>query len=88
MAIENKLEDHVGEWVIVHNIEYGQKRTEVGKLSDVRESGIALDTFNGSFGKGCLASLSTLPFDSGKSSSIDKVYNTDCEVIYENPNRE
>jgi hypothetical protein len=87
MTIENKLKENIGKWVIVHGTQYGQKINEIGKLSDVSEVAIFLDTFSGSFEKGCLASSTNLPYDSGRY-SIDKVYNINLEVIYENPDKE
>jgi hypothetical protein len=74
----DKLRSYVGKWVIVHYEQYSMQREEVGKLSDIGNS-IVLDTFSGSFEKGCLPSASTIPL-----SDIIRVYNIKCEVIYEN----
>jgi hypothetical protein len=80
---KNKLERLLNNWVIVHNNFFGRKEIHVGKLEDVGENGIALSKFSGSFEKGALASMTTLPYES-RQSSVYRIYNKDCEIIYEN----
>jgi len=86
MTKEEKLEKYLNDWVIVHTLEYGHKKIEVGKLSGIGENGISLDTFSGSFERGCLVGLLTLPYDS-RQSSIYRIYNKECEIVYENPSK-
>lgn len=86
MSKVKKIEDLMNDWVIVHNNEYGQKKIHVGKLAAANEISIALDDFNGSFSKGCIVGLLMLPYDS-RQSSIYRIYNKECEIVYENPGK-
>lgn len=74
-----KLEETVGDWVIVHGKQHGQKDINVGKLTSVDTNVIFLDVFHGSFEKGCLPSSLSIPYN-----SIKRIYNKEIEIVYKN----